>query len=275
MIPACCAPRAAASPASSSRTRPARCAASRAGLVVGADGLRSIVARLAGARDRPRRAATRAASSTATGEGLAVDGYHWHYVPGASAGVIPTNDGATLRLRRGPRRRFLDEIRWDLAAGHQRRDRAGLARARRGALPRAQAREPARLPGRARRTCARPGARAGRSSATPATSRTRSPPTASPTRCATPSSLARAIAAGHRGRARRLPGPARRAVDPALRRLGRRRRLRLDARSGPDAPPRALHGDEAGGRRAARARCSRARSGARRRLTAGSKGDRT
>ncbi len=91
----------------------------RAGQVVGADGARSRVARLAGAR---ALRVGRNASGVVYGfwEGLADDGYHWHYVPGAAAGVIPTNGGATLVFSAVARRRFLDEIRWDLAAGHQR-----------------------------------------------------------------------------------------------------------------------------------------------------------
>jgi 2-polyprenyl-6-methoxyphenol hydroxylase-like FAD-dependent oxidoreductase len=91
----------------------------RAGIVIGADGVRSGVARLAGAR---ALRVGRHASGVVYGfwEGVADDGFHWHYVPGAAAGVIPTNGGATLVFSAVARRRFLDEIRWDLAAGHQR-----------------------------------------------------------------------------------------------------------------------------------------------------------
>jgi flavin-dependent dehydrogenase len=61
-------------------------------VVVGADGLRSTVARLAGA------AAYRVgqhASATMYGHwsGLDVNGYEWYFVPGLSAGAIPTNAG--------------------------------------------------------------------------------------------------------------------------------------------------------------------------------------
>lgn len=91
----------------------------RAGIVIGADGVRSRVARLAGARETRLG---RHASGVVYGfwEGLADDGFHWHYVPGASAGVIPTNGGATLVFTAVARARFLDEIRWDLAGGHAR-----------------------------------------------------------------------------------------------------------------------------------------------------------
>jgi flavin-dependent dehydrogenase len=64
-------------------------------LTVGADGIRSLVARDAGA----------AVTRTARGDGsailygywgdLPVDGYEWLYAPGTSAGMIPTNDGRT------------------------------------------------------------------------------------------------------------------------------------------------------------------------------------
>ncbi len=64
-------------------------------LVVGADGMRSTVARLAGARTYR---VGRHASGVVYGywSELEVDGYHWHQCPGAAAGAIPTNDGETL-----------------------------------------------------------------------------------------------------------------------------------------------------------------------------------
>ncbi len=64
----------------------------RAGLVIGADGRRSAVAR---AVDAPVACAGRHASAVAYAyaEGLANDGYRWLYAPGAGGGVIPTNDG--------------------------------------------------------------------------------------------------------------------------------------------------------------------------------------
>jgi 2-polyprenyl-6-methoxyphenol hydroxylase-like FAD-dependent oxidoreductase len=64
----------------------------RAGIVIGADGIRSRVAHLAGAG---LERSARHASATIYGyvpapEG---DGYHWYYRPGVSVGTIPTNDG--------------------------------------------------------------------------------------------------------------------------------------------------------------------------------------
>jgi len=62
-----------------------------ADLVVGADGLRSDVARMVGAQTEYM---TPHAAATIYGywKGLPLDGYHWRYVPGLSAGMIPTND---------------------------------------------------------------------------------------------------------------------------------------------------------------------------------------
>jgi flavin-dependent dehydrogenase len=61
-------------------------------IVVGADGMRSTVARLAGAQTYRVGAH---ASGTMYGHwsGLEADGYGWYFVPGLSAGAIPTNDG--------------------------------------------------------------------------------------------------------------------------------------------------------------------------------------
>jgi len=60
--------------------------------VVGADGLRSTVARLVAA---PIYREGRHATGTIYGHwtGLDVDGYGWYFVPGLSAGAIPTNGG--------------------------------------------------------------------------------------------------------------------------------------------------------------------------------------
>ena len=52
--------------------------------------------------------------------GLGNDGYHWHYRPGVSVGVIPTNDGLTCVFASAPSRRFREEIRLDPAAGFAR-----------------------------------------------------------------------------------------------------------------------------------------------------------
>lgn len=60
------------------------------GVVVGADGLRSTVARLV---DAPIYRAGTHATATLYGHwsGLDVDGYGWYFVPGLAAGAIPTN----------------------------------------------------------------------------------------------------------------------------------------------------------------------------------------
>ena len=76
-----------------------------ADVVIGADGLRSPVARLVGAE---AYRVGRHASGSVYGywNGLDVDGYHWHYRPGVSTGVIPTNDGETLLFASVPSARF-------------------------------------------------------------------------------------------------------------------------------------------------------------------------
>jgi 2-polyprenyl-6-methoxyphenol hydroxylase-like FAD-dependent oxidoreductase len=90
-----------------------------ADVVVGADGLRSTVARLAGAE--PRRSG-RHASATVYGyfSGLENDGFHWHFSPGASAGRIPTNAGLTLVFAATSAERFRRELSRDVPAGFAR-----------------------------------------------------------------------------------------------------------------------------------------------------------
>ena len=62
------------------------------GVVVGADGMRSTVARLV---DAQTYRAGQHATATVYGHwsGLDVAGYEWYFVPGLSAGAIPTNGG--------------------------------------------------------------------------------------------------------------------------------------------------------------------------------------
>ncbi|HSC27857.1 MAG TPA: FAD-dependent oxidoreductase [Vicinamibacterales bacterium] len=90
-----------------------------ASMVVGADGLHSGVAQLvdAGIYRRGRHA-----SSVIYGywADLAQDGNHWHFRPGTSIGVIPTNDGLTCVFASMPPRRFLDAVRPDISAGYLR-----------------------------------------------------------------------------------------------------------------------------------------------------------
>ena len=79
-----------------------------ADLVIGADGRLSRVAEQVGAGVERR---ARQASGVVYGfwQGLEPDGYHWLYAPGVSAGVIPTNDGASLVFATAPGARFLAE----------------------------------------------------------------------------------------------------------------------------------------------------------------------
>lgn len=65
-----------------------------AGIVIGADGVRSRVARLAGA-ELEYSVPHAAASIYGHWPGLDVEGYHWHFSPGVGSGAIPTNDGHT------------------------------------------------------------------------------------------------------------------------------------------------------------------------------------
>jgi flavin-dependent dehydrogenase len=66
----------------------------RAGLTVGADGIRSAVARDVGARV-VRQGAAAGAVLYRYLTGLPADGYEWAYARRAAAGLIPTNDGRT------------------------------------------------------------------------------------------------------------------------------------------------------------------------------------
>ena len=91
----------------------------RAGIVIGADGVRSSVARLVGAPyDRIGHHATGLIFSywpVASGEG-----YHWYFRQGVSAGVIPTNDGLACVFVSVPQSRFRDEFRLGPGEGHAR-----------------------------------------------------------------------------------------------------------------------------------------------------------
>jgi flavin-dependent dehydrogenase len=85
-------------------------------IVIGADGVASTVAK--GVDAQPYRVGAHMSGVIYTrASGLLVDGYHWHYTPGGSIGVIPTNDGQTLVFAATTRGRFLRELRFDLAAG--------------------------------------------------------------------------------------------------------------------------------------------------------------
>jgi flavin-dependent dehydrogenase len=90
-----------------------------AGLVVGADGVGSTVARLAGARvqEEARHAAT---CLFGYFPGLPDTGTHWHYAPGAGAGCIPTNAGRHVVFVSVPQARFRAELRGDRLAALRR-----------------------------------------------------------------------------------------------------------------------------------------------------------
>jgi 2-polyprenyl-6-methoxyphenol hydroxylase-like FAD-dependent oxidoreductase len=89
-----------------------------ADLVVGADGVRSTVADLVGAE--PYRTARHSTGSVFSyWSNTGIEGYRWYYRPGVSVGAIPTNGGLTCIFASVPQRRFHDEIRRDMAAGHQ------------------------------------------------------------------------------------------------------------------------------------------------------------
>jgi flavin-dependent dehydrogenase len=87
-------------------------------LVIGADGVHSTVARLAGSECyRTGRHATGVVFSYWSGP--AFDGYHWYYNPGVSAGAIPTNDGLTCIFAAVPQSRFHDTVKHGTDAGYR------------------------------------------------------------------------------------------------------------------------------------------------------------
>jgi 2-polyprenyl-6-methoxyphenol hydroxylase-like FAD-dependent oxidoreductase len=90
-----------------------------AGVVVGADGLRSTVANLANA-GITRTGQSAAAIVFGYWSGLPVDGYRWYYHPGFSVGAIPTNDGLTCVFASAPAPRFVELFRDDVAGGYRR-----------------------------------------------------------------------------------------------------------------------------------------------------------
>jgi flavin-dependent dehydrogenase len=87
--------------------------------VVGADGVRSGVARAVGA---PTVREARHTSGIVYGywQGLALDGYQWRYVPGASTGAVPTDHGAACVFVSVSQRRFFADLAPDVAGGYAR-----------------------------------------------------------------------------------------------------------------------------------------------------------
>lgn len=88
-------------------------------IVIGADGLRSTVARLVDARIVR---ASRHAGAVVFGywQGLPVDGYRWYYGVGLSAGAIPTNGDETCLFAAAPAARFVDLFKESVTDGYQR-----------------------------------------------------------------------------------------------------------------------------------------------------------
>ncbi len=88
-------------------------------LLVGADGRTSRVARLTRSA---RHTSGRHTSGLVFGywAGLDSRGYHWYYRRGISAGAIETDDGLTCVFAAAPERRFREETRRNLSAGHRR-----------------------------------------------------------------------------------------------------------------------------------------------------------
>lgn len=85
-------------------------------ITVGADGRRSLVARLV---DAPVTRRGAAATGTVYGywTGVPTAGYEWFFRPGVTAGLIPTNDGKVCVFTGTPRDRFDREVRRDLSGG--------------------------------------------------------------------------------------------------------------------------------------------------------------
>jgi menaquinone-9 beta-reductase len=90
-----------------------------AGVVIGADGLKSTVARLVEAE--PRHFGRHSGTVIfAYWSGLGIEGYHWHFCLGTAAGAIPTDGGLTCVFAGVPERRFREEFGGDVAAGYHR-----------------------------------------------------------------------------------------------------------------------------------------------------------
>lgn len=90
----------------------------KADLVIGADGLRSRVARLAGAQ-RQYTASHTSASIYGYQRDLGLEGFHWFYQVDGAVGSIPTNDGDTCVFVSLPPARFERERRGGLETLYQ------------------------------------------------------------------------------------------------------------------------------------------------------------
>lgn len=90
-----------------------------AGLIVGADGLHSTIARLVGAW--PLFVAHhRTGVLYGYWENLPADGFYWGYRPSASVGVIPTNGNASLVFVSWPSQKFEQTVRGDVPGAFRR-----------------------------------------------------------------------------------------------------------------------------------------------------------
>lgn len=88
-------------------------------LVIGADGVRSTLAKLTGAACyRTGRHATGVVYNYWADTGF-TDGYNWYYNPGVSAGAIPTNDGHTCIFASVPRARYHEQLRHGVDEGYR------------------------------------------------------------------------------------------------------------------------------------------------------------
>jgi flavin-dependent dehydrogenase len=91
----------------------------RAPITIGADGIRSLVARQAGAGIYLQgKSATAVIYSFWSGD--VAEGYDWFYRPGLSAGLIPTNDGQFNVWVGTTKERFMSELRFDLESSFHR-----------------------------------------------------------------------------------------------------------------------------------------------------------
>ncbi len=93
-----------------------------ADIVIGADGLRSSVARRLGVpiTRQGREASAFVLRYVEDLDGVPTDAYQWLYGPGIGAGYIPTSDGQFVIFAGMTRERFATEIRSDTAGGFQR-----------------------------------------------------------------------------------------------------------------------------------------------------------
>ena len=169
------------------RDRADRTSVLSARLVVGADGVRSRVARSVGARIIEERPAGLARPRTPTSPGSTPTASSSTSGDRSFAGVFPTHDGEANVWMCLPGDRARSRRGTDRERGLPLPARGGVAVARRARARPPGSRHRSAPPSTCRTTSSKRPARDGRSWATPAYHRTRSPATASPTPSATPS----------------------------------------------------------------------------------------